>query len=79
MKSAKQIFADVGAPLPPHGPAPSWKGFRAFTLPDITTIQREALEPDWAAGFQEALEPDRHPDQDRCDDAFKKAASKATP
>jgi len=37
----------------------------------IRAMFAEAFRAGWSAGFQEAGEPDRHPEQDRCSQAFK--------
>jgi hypothetical protein len=38
---------------------------------DGVSDERRIFTAGWSAGFQEALEPDRYPDRDRCEDAFR--------
>lgn len=40
------------------------------TLAALVAQQRDVFIAGWSAGFQEALTPDKYPDQDRCEVAF---------
>lgn len=39
-------------------------------LRDLEAVLVRVFEAGWSAGFQEALVPDEHPEEDRCSTAY---------